>query len=161
MYSTRDISHILMILRKYRKIKFYKNTPSGSWGVQYGRTDRQIWPSQQSLLAVLRKAPEIIAVKGVTLSYNNSTMHPCQLLTFIGLPYFLVAEIKVCWSQWPRGLRRRSAAARLLRSWIWIPPAAWMFVYSYFFYFFHFHGRNAHLDTIKVLFINWCTRELL
>ena len=31
-------------------------------------------------------------------------------------------------SQWPRGLRRSSAAARLLRSWVWIPPWAWMFV---------------------------------
>ena len=31
-------------------------------------------------------------------------------------------------SQWPRGLRRRSAAARLLRSWVLIPPGAWMFV---------------------------------
>ena len=27
-------------------------------------------------------------------------------------------------SQWPRGLRRRSAAARLLRSWVRIPPGA-------------------------------------
>ena len=34
----------------------------------------------------------------------------------------------VCRSQWPRGLRRRSAAARLLRSWVQIPPGAWMFV---------------------------------
>jgi hypothetical protein len=33
-----------------------------------------------------------------------------------------------CRSQWPCGLRRRSAAARLLRSWVWIPPGAWMFV---------------------------------
>ena len=31
-------------------------------------------------------------------------------------------------SQWPRGLWRRSAAARLLRSWVRIPPGAWMFV---------------------------------
>jgi hypothetical protein len=31
-------------------------------------------------------------------------------------------------SQWPRGLRRSSAAARLLRSWVSIPPGAWMFV---------------------------------
>ena len=33
-----------------------------------------------------------------------------------------------CRSQWPRGLRRRSAAARLLRSWVRIPPGAWIFV---------------------------------
>jgi hypothetical protein len=29
-------------------------------------------------------------------------------------------------SQWPRGLRRRSAAVRLLRLWLRIPPRAWM-----------------------------------
>ena len=31
-------------------------------------------------------------------------------------------------SQWPRGLRRRSGAGRLLRSWVRIPPGAWIFV---------------------------------
>ena len=31
-------------------------------------------------------------------------------------------------SQWPHGLRRRSAAARLVRSWVRIPPVAWMSV---------------------------------
>jgi len=33
-----------------------------------------------------------------------------------------------CRSQWPHGLRRRSATARLLRSWVRILPEAWMFV---------------------------------
>jgi hypothetical protein len=33
-----------------------------------------------------------------------------------------------CRSQWPRGLSRRSSAARLLRSWVRIPPRAWMCV---------------------------------
>jgi len=32
--------------------------------------------------------------------------------------------------QLPRGLRRRSSAARLLRLWVRIPPGAWMFVVS-------------------------------
>ena len=31
-------------------------------------------------------------------------------------------------SQWPRGLRRRSAAAGLLRLWVRILPGTWMFV---------------------------------
>ena len=31
--------------------------------------------------------------------------------------------------QWPRGLRRRSAAAHLLRFWVRIPPGAGMFVF--------------------------------
>jgi hypothetical protein len=33
-----------------------------------------------------------------------------------------------CRSQWPRGLRRRSSAARLLRSWVRIPLKTWMLV---------------------------------
>ena len=33
-------------------------------------------------------------------------------------------------SQWPRGLRRRSTAARLLKLWVRIPAVAWMFVVS-------------------------------
>ena len=32
-------------------------------------------------------------------------------------------------SQWPRGLRLWSAAARLLGLWVRIPPGVWMFVY--------------------------------
>jgi hypothetical protein len=35
-------------------------------------------------------------------------------------------------SQRPRGLRRRSTAARLLRIWVRIHPGAWMFVCSVF-----------------------------
>ena len=35
---------------------------------------------------------------------------------------------KSCQSQWPCGLRRKSAAARLMRSWVRIPPGAWMSV---------------------------------
>jgi hypothetical protein len=31
-------------------------------------------------------------------------------------------------SQWPRGLKCRSAAARPLRSWVRIPPETWIFV---------------------------------
>jgi len=35
---------------------------------------------------------------------------------------------RLCRSHWPRVLRRRSAAARQLRSWVRIPPGSWMFV---------------------------------
>ena len=45
--------------------------------------------------------------------------------TFI--EYRSVSEWK-CRSQWPRGLRCRILAARLLRLWVRIPPGAWMFV---------------------------------
>ena len=36
----------------------------------------------------------------------------------------VVVVVVVCRSQWPRGLRRRSTAARLLRSWVRIPQGA-------------------------------------
>jgi len=42
--------------------------------------------------------------------------------------YFDITQIQ-CRSQWPRGLRRRSAASRLLRLWVRVPSGvAWMFV---------------------------------
>ena len=43
-------------------------------------------------------------------------------------PEFSYCIYQNCLSKWPRGLRRRSTAARLLRSWVRIPPGAWMFV---------------------------------
>jgi hypothetical protein len=52
------------------------------------------------------------------------------------LPYFFSikmddfeeAKWERCRSQWPRGLRRRSAAARLLRLWVRTPTGAWISV---------------------------------
>ena len=42
--------------------------------------------------------------------------------------YSQPASTSQCRSQWPRDLRHRSPAARLLRSWVRIPPGAWMSV---------------------------------
>jgi len=42
--------------------------------------------------------------------------------------YFQIVIYVKIRSQWPRGLRHRSTAARLLRLWVRIPPRAWMFV---------------------------------
>ena len=44
------------------------------------------------------------------------------------LSIFVSINCKVCRFQRPRSLRRRSAAARLLRMWVRIPQGAWMFV---------------------------------
>ena len=41
---------------------------------------------------------------------------------------FLKVLTPACWSQWPRGLRHRSAATRLLRLWVRILLGAWMSV---------------------------------
>ena len=48
--------------------------------------------------------------------------------------FFLISQgiqlnnLSKCRSQWPCGLRRRSSAARPLKSWVRIPPEEWMFV---------------------------------
>ena len=50
------------------------------------------------------------------ISFNN---------THLSLLFSLSSMWPPSRSQWPRGLRRRSAAARLLRSWVRIPPGTW------------------------------------
>ena len=42
--------------------------------------------------------------------------------------YFFSCIFSCCRSQWPRGLRLRSTASPLLRSWVRIPPGVWMSV---------------------------------
>ena len=46
----------------------------------------------------------------------------------LGDTKFFLCDVGTGRYQWPRGLRRRSTAARLLRLWVRIPPGAWMFV---------------------------------
>jgi len=58
----------------------------------------------------------------------------CSRSSFIGLSLlqllyhicYYIVSVLLCRSQWPRGLRRRSAAARLLVLWVRVPPGAWM-----------------------------------
>jgi len=44
------------------------------------------------------------------------------------IQYFRLGACEWCRSQWPRGLRRRPTATRLLRSWVLIPPGTWVSV---------------------------------
>jgi hypothetical protein len=49
---------------------------------------------------------------------------------FISQNKIYCISIATCRSQWPRGLRRGSATARLLRLWVRIPPEVWKSVES-------------------------------
>ena len=51
-----------------------------------------------------------------------------QCICFSDLLEIYTIRFTGCWSQWPRGLRRRSAASRLLRLWVRIPLRVWTFV---------------------------------
>jgi len=49
--------------------------------------------------------------KGLNLSIIYTILHNHSEILHV----FLCVLLYICWSQWPHGLRRRSAAARLLR----------------------------------------------
>ena len=50
-------------------------------------------------------------------------------LVLMQVSHFILSRSLWCRrSQWPRGVRRRSAAARQLKSWVRIPPGSWMSV---------------------------------
>ena len=65
----------------------------------------------------------ILIFKNIHPSYHTSCVIDCP-------PIFLIYTHNGDDSRslWPRGLRRRSTAARPLRLWVRIPPGAWMFV---------------------------------
>ena len=50
-----------------------------------------------------------------------------RIKLYINSSLNLPVQRRKCRSEWPRGLRRRSAASRLLRLWVRAPPGAWMF----------------------------------
>jgi len=57
------------------------------------------------------------------LSQKRITTRYCGAASYIGK-----IMCDKCRSQWPRGQRRWSTAARLLRSWVRMPPVVWVFV---------------------------------
>jgi len=59
----------------------------------------------------------------------NTNVKEILLLDVHGSLYYNIYLIEISSrSQWPRGLKRRSEAARLLRSWVRIPAGEWMCV---------------------------------
>ena len=64
------------------------------------------------------------------ISYRIISYHkPISVNAYVFKPFlFCNGKVSMCRSQWLRGLRRSSAAARLLKLWVRIPPGAWMFV---------------------------------
>jgi hypothetical protein len=62
------------------------------------------------------------------LSILHGTNYIYIYLFIYFLFIYLYIYIYICRSQWTRGLRRRSSAARLLRLWVRISPGAWKFL---------------------------------
>jgi hypothetical protein len=72
----------------------------------------------------LNRSPSHGNLRSFALNFHYQ-LHKIFFIIFV---YFLFIYLRR--SQWPRGLRRRSAAARLLRLWVRIAPGAWMSVVS-------------------------------
>ena len=61
---------------------------------------------------------------GQIISFQKTQLNIHNRL-YIYITFIMLSKSQ---SQWPRGLRRRSAAAPLLGLWVRIPPRSWMFV---------------------------------
>ena len=84
-----------------------------------------------------RRLPEITAnIKaGIFIFFRKEARTPSVCIRWVfqsqatpnaTVPMLILEVSLIVWL--PRGLRRKSAAARLLRSWVRIPPGAWMFI---------------------------------
>ena len=62
-----------------------------------------------------------------SLSQGRTAAAQCGFFTHKSVPVIFEPPC-ICRSQWPGGLRRGTAAARLLGLRVRIPPGAWMFV---------------------------------
>jgi hypothetical protein len=73
---------------------------------------------------ILSKGPKQVHTFILFTPYNGNIGSCVQKIRTL----YNVHKRNHSWTQWPRGLRRRCPAERLLGSWVRIPPAAWMFV---------------------------------
>jgi hypothetical protein len=64
----------------------------------------------------------------INAAHVEETFHKENIAESHPILRFMLCIHSLCRSQWPRGLRRRSTAPRLLRSYVRIPRGAWMFV---------------------------------
>ena len=71
------------------------------------------------ILVLYKLQNYILYVMRYLVGNNNNSIANC---------IFHLTKKSNCRSQWPRGPRRRSSAARLLRLWVRIPPGTWTFV---------------------------------
>jgi len=80
-------------------------------------------PSFGSLVNVIVLLISVLTISmaglGANFEYDLKKIIALSTLRQLGLTI-----LYICLSQCPRGLKRRSTAARLLRSWVRIPPRA-------------------------------------
>ena len=91
-------------------------------------TNKSLWFVNVMLLHNDHRRVSATHVAMFRMARTGIQTQTVQIQYICHIIYIYIYIIYICWSQWPRGLKGRSAAARLLRSWVRIPPGAWMFV---------------------------------
>ena len=119
IYLFHKSTTIFFILRQN---KLGHNSPSNFLYIHFNI----ILPSTGSSSPVV-SIPQVSPPKpSMHLSYPCTPVPHAPPISFFTARTILRNEY-CCRSQWPRGLRRRSASTCLLRLWVRIPPGAWMF----------------------------------
>ena len=135
-YETRNSTTVLLVssVIKIKSLKYYLCP-------QQNMLQRQCNQTKTAVQVSYTVAAQQLGKQTLSRAFNLGTrvslqplkeLCPKKMESFTGTRIFWNQFIRVTErsspSQWPRGLRRRSTAARLLRSWVRIPPRAWMFV---------------------------------
>jgi hypothetical protein len=107
--ARNDLERWLCVVRRFRRSRLYSEiTPRI-------RLEKMTKPKRSFSQNSRYSLPKFRVVVPITKLYlYTNSLDNCNVLTF-NVPVL-------------RGLRRKSAAARLLRLWVRIPPGAWMFV---------------------------------
>ena len=93
---------------------------------QFGFTNPKMLYSQNSASFLYQTGPILGHIARVkVIRQLRYTRNKTAINTHVQFAMLISAYSQ---SQWPRGLRRWSLAARLLRLWVRIPPGAWIFV---------------------------------
>ena len=95
---------------------------------------RPFWSHSELLFPSFPRSSQLTTACILVFAFYNSCRLHIILHSFhMRCPLYAVSIYILSYNfylwlfQWPRGLRRRSSAARLLRLWVLIPPGAWMF----------------------------------
>ena len=110
-----------------RKLEILKKVGSSAWNILFRvHAVPKCWRSCRRSLAtfVVSSAVNLSTVLDTVLSQ----FYPPRIMTTY-FPKIHFTNYRNCRPQWPRGLRRGSAMARLLRLWVRIPPGSWTYVY--------------------------------
>ena len=126
--ETRKVSQFLYLVQKTQN-----NVEQSTYFSAHNSARFQIRGTLVVNTVSVRKVPTTPSPRFALSLFNASSQFiQLNLRSLVGLTpgwvHYIALTSCFCRSHWPLGLRRRSTAACLLRSWVRNPPGAWMSV---------------------------------